>query len=106
MYGLPIPSNCQLANKSISRKGRNAISSQKRSIFVEELYSNQEEATTKIALRIKYATMKKNPGPVVVRSYSGDTITLLLIPVLFIALFANTDHTMYFDNGSGNHRIY
>ena len=69
------------------------------SVFVEKLSSNQEEADTKIALHIKHATLK-NPGPVVVRSHSRDTD----IPVLLIALFADTDQTIYLDNGHGNHR--
>ena len=69
------------------------------SVFVEKLSSNQEEANTKIALHIKHAALT-NPGPVVVRSHSGDTD----IPVLFIALFADTDQTIYLDNGHGNHR--
>ena len=64
-----------------------------------KLSSNQEDDDTKIALHIKHVTLK-NPGPVVVRSHSGDTH----IPVLLIALSADTDQTIYLDNGHGNHR--
>ena len=59
----------------------------------------QYKANTKIALQIKHATLT-NPGPVVVRSHSGDTD----ITVLLMALFADTDQTIYLDNGHDNHR--
>ena len=101
MYGSTIPINCQLVNISIfiSKKEKCYLITKEGSVFVEQLSSNREEADTKIALQIKHATLT-NPGPVVVRFHSGDTD----IPVLLMALFADTDQTIYLDNGHDNHR--
>lgn len=86
------------ANQKIyfSKRNQCYLVTKEATSVVGPLSANHEEADTKIALHIQHA-LTTTPGPIIVRSPSGDTD----IPVILVAMFPDCQHDLYLDNGHG-----